>query len=241
MWQNKIMNKYRIVVLTGAGMSAESGIKTFRDADGLWENHDIMEVASPEGWRKNKELVLKFYNDRRRQLFDVEPNAGHLALVELEDKFDVYIITQNIDDLHERAGSKKIMHLHGELRKSRSTFNPSHVYDCLNDINLGDKCEKGGQLRPHIVWFGEEVPLISDAVEIISKSDIVLVIGSSMQVYPAAGLVSIAPKNIPVYYIDPRPQLNHELKSRKNLKIIAKTATIGVREVIDEILLNFTT
>ena len=232
------MKIHKIVVLSGAGMSAESGIKTFRDADGLWENHDIMEVASPEGWRKNKELVLKFYNDRRRQLFDVQPNAGHLALVELEKNFDLHIITQNIDDLHERAGSKNILHLHGELRKSRSTLDSSLIYDCLDDINLGNKCSKGSQLRPHIVWFGENVPLIYDAVEIISQADVVIVIGSSMQVYPAAGLVDAAPKNIPIYYIDPRPQLNHELKLRENLNVIAKPATIGVRDVVDEIMLN---
>ena len=226
----------KIVVLTGAGMSAESGIKTFRDADGLWENHDIMEVASPEGWMKDKVLVLKFYNDRRRQLFDVQPNAGHIALTELEKKFDVHIITQNIDDLHERAGSKNIIHLHGELRKSRSTIDTHLIYECLGDINLGDKCERGSQLRPHIVWFGENVPLIYDAAEIISKADMVIVIGSSMQVYPAAGLVDAAPKDIPVYYIDPKPQINHELKLRKNLKVIAKPATIGVKEVVDELL-----
>ena len=232
------MKIHKIVVLSGAGMSAESGIKTFRDADGLWENHDIMEVASPEGWRKNKELVLKFYNDRRRQLFDVQPNAGHLALVELEKNFDLHIITQNIDDLHARAGSKNILHLHGELRKSRSTLDASLIYDCLDDINLGNKCSKGSQLRPHIVWFGENVPLIYDAVEIISQADVVIVIGSSMQVYPAAGLVDAAPKNIPIYYIDPRPQLNHELKLRKNLIVIAKPATIGVREVVEKLMAN---
>ncbi len=232
------MKIHKIVVLSGAGMSAESGIKTFRDADGLWENHDIMEVASPEGWRKNKELVLKFYNDRRRQLFDVQPNAGHLALVELEKNFDLHIITQNIDDLHARAGSKNILHLHGELRKSRSTLDASLIYDCLDDINLGNKCAKGSQLRPHIVWFGENVPLIYYAVKIISQADVVIVIGSSMQVYPAAGLVDAAPKNIPIYYIDPRPQLNHELKLRKNLIVIAKPATIGVREVVEKLMAN---
>ncbi len=230
------MKQNLIAILTGAGMSAESGIETFRDADGLWENHDIADVASPDGWKKNKALVLKFYNDRRRQLFDVVPNAGHLALTELENKFDVHIITQNIDDLHERAGSKNIIHLHGELRKSRSTLDDTLIYDCLEDINPGDKCLKGSQLRPHIVWFGENVPLIYDAVEIISKADVVIVIGSSMQVYPAAGLVDAAPKNTPVYYIDSKPQLNYELKSRKNLRVIAKPATIGVREIVDEIL-----
>ena len=230
------MKQNLIVVLTGAGISAESGIKTFRDADGLWENHDIMEVASPTGWLKNTNLVLKFYNDRRRQLFEVAPNAGHIALTELEKNFEVHIITQNIDDLHERAGSKNIIHLHGELRKSRSTIDDTLIYECLHDINFGDKCAKGSQLRPHIVWFGENVPLIYDAVELISKADIVIVIGSSMQVYPAAGLVEAAPKNIPVYYIDPKPQLNYELKSRKKLHVIAKPATIGVPEVVDEIL-----
>ncbi len=226
-----------IVVMTGAGISAESGIKTFRDADGLWEGHDVMEVASPQGWARNRELVLKFYNNRRRQLFEVKPNDAHFAIADLEKKFKVTVITQNVDDLHERAGSTNIIHLHGELRKSRSTMDSALVYDCDTDINLGDKCEKGAQLRPHIVWFGEDVPLLQKAAEITSRADLVLVVGSSMQVYPAAGLVAYAPNYAPVYYIDKKPAVNYELKQRKNLRIIADAATVGVRKIVDELLI----
>ncbi len=225
-----------IVVLTGAGISAESGIKTFRDADGLWENHDIQEVATPEGFRKNPALVLKFYNDRRRQLFDVEPNAGHTALVELEKEYKVTVITQNVDDLHERAGSTKVIHLHGELRKSRSSVNPALIYECLEDINIGDKAGDGSQLRPHIVWFGEDVPMIQYAAQAVSEAKIVIVVGSSMQVYPAAGLVSFAHGKADIYYVDPQPALNYELNQRKNLTVIAEPATIGVRKVVDKLL-----
>ena len=225
-----------IVVMTGAGISAESGIKTFRDADGLWEGHDVMEVASPQGWYKNKELVLKFYNDRRRQLFDVQPNDAHKAIADLEKKYKVTVITQNVDDLHERAGSTDIIHIHGELRKSRSTLDPRLVYDCDGDINIGDKCEKGAQLRPHIVWFGEDVPLLQLAAQITTQADFVMVVGSSMQVYPAAGLVAYAPMYAQVIYIDKKPAINHELKQRRNLRIIADAATIGVRQVVDELL-----
>ncbi len=226
----------KLVVLTGAGISAESGIKTFRDADGLWENHDIQEVATPEGFRKNPALVLKFYNDRRRQLFDVEPNAGHIALVELEKQYKVTVITQNVDDLHERAGSTHVIHLHGELRKSRSSANPDFIYDCQVDINLGDEAEDGSQLRPHIVWFGEAVPMIQDAAEAVSEAKIVIVVGSSMQVYPAAGLVSFAHGKADIFYVDPQPALNYELNQRKNLTVIAEPATTGVRKVVDKLL-----
>ncbi|MEK7255713.1 MAG: Sir2 family NAD-dependent protein deacetylase, partial [Bacteroidota bacterium] len=184
----------KLVVLTGAGVSAESGISTFRDANGLWENHDIMEVASPQGWRKNKELVLEFYNQRRRQLQLVEPNAAHLALVDLEAKFTTCVVTQNVDDLHERAGSKLVLHLHGELLKARSTHDPELIYDWKGDISLTDKCERGSQLRPHIVWFGEEVPMLPLAADLVSQAEVVLIVGTSMQVYPAAGLVSYAPR-----------------------------------------------
>ncbi|MBL7818665.1 MAG: NAD-dependent deacylase [Saprospiraceae bacterium] len=225
-----------IVILTGAGISAESGIKTFRDADGLWEGHDVYEVATPEGFRKNPALVLKFYNDRRRQLYEVKPNAGHTALVELEEKYKVTIITQNVDDLHERAGSSKIIHLHGELRKSRSSLNPNMIFDCLGDINLGDKAPDGSQLRPHIVWFGEDVPMIGVAAHAVAAADIVIVIGSSMQVYPAAGLVGYARRDAEIFYVDPKPALNYELKQRKNLTIIAEPATTGVRKVVDVLL-----
>ncbi len=228
--------KKRIVVLTGAGMSAESGISTFRDANGLWENHDIMEVATPEGFRKNPSLVLEFYNQRRRQLLEVKPNAGHLALVDLEAAFEVNIVTQNVDDLHERAGSNNVLHLHGELRKARSTTHPNLVYARDNDIKLGDTCEKGGQLRPHIVWFGEMVPMLEPAAELVSIADFVVIIGTSMQVYPAAGLVGYALPGAPIYYIDPNPAINYELSKMKNLKVLPEMATTGVRKVVDDLL-----
>jgi NAD-dependent deacetylase len=226
----------KIVILTGAGISAESGIKTFRDADGLWEGYNVYEVATPEGYQKNPALVLQFYNDRRRQLLDVKPNAGHTALVELEKQYKVTIITQNVDDLHERAGSAHIIHLHGELRKSRSSVNPDLISDCLGDINLGDKAADGSQLRPHIVWFGESVPMIEYAAAAVSEAKIIIVIGSSMQVYPAAGLVGYAHSRADIYYVDPKPALNHELKQRKNLTVIAEPATTGVRKVVDKLL-----
>lgn len=225
-----------IVVLSGAGMSAESGISTFRDSNGLWENHDIMDVATPEGWMRNPSLVLDFYNQRRRQLFEVGPNAGHLALVELEARHKVHVVTQNVDDLHERAGSSNIIHLHGELRKSRSTAHPHLVYPCDGDIRIGDSCEKGSQLRPHIVWFGEDVPLLNTAARLVAAADVVLIIGTSMQVYPAAGLVGYSRAHIPIYYIDPKPSLNHELMYMDNLHIIAESAGSGVRKVVDKLL-----
>lgn len=225
-----------IVIMTGAGISAESGIKTFRDADGLWEGHDVMAVASPEGWSKNKELVLKFYNDRRRQLKEVEPNDAHRAIAELESKYKVTVITQNVDDLHERAGSTDIIHLHGELTKMRSTVDYSLVFDCEGDINLGDKCPRNSQLRPHIVWFGEAVPMLSKAAEATETADLIMVIGSSMQVYPAAGLVAYARPHTQVYYIDKNPSLNYELKTRKNLHVIAAAATVGVRSIVNQLM-----
>ncbi|MFT5833219.1 MAG: NAD-dependent deacetylase [Cognaticolwellia sp.] len=224
-------NKPKIVILTGAGMSAESGISTFRDSDGLWENHDIMEVASPEGFAKNPELVLHFYNERRKQLFDVEPNLGHKMLVELEAKYDVVVITQNVDDLHERAGTKRIVHLHGELRKARSIGDESLIYKREGDINIGDTCKKGHQLRPHIVWFGEAVPMLEIALQLVAIADYIIVIGTSMQVYPAAGLVYQAPKKAPVFFIDPDPQVNKQ--DFYDLTIIAEPATIGVKKVVD--------
>ncbi len=217
-------------------MSAESGIKTFRDAGGLWEGHDVMSVASPEGWYKNQELVLDFYNQRRRQLLEVQPNAAHHAIVELEQYYDVHIITQNIDDLHERAGSSKVIHLHGELRKARSTGYPHLVYDWDNDITLDDKCEKGAQLRPHIVWFGEAVPMLEKAAEITMEAETVIIIGTSMQVYPAASLVGFAPHHAPIYYVDPKPATSYELENRRQLNIIAEVASKGVRKVVDGLL-----
>lgn len=217
-----------IVVLTGAGMSAESGIKTFRDADGLWEGHDVMEVATPEGFAHNPELVLDFYNQRRRQLFAVEPNQAHYDLAKLESDFKISIITQNVDDLHERAGSTNVIHLHGELLKARSTFDDTDIMDWKTDIQLGDTCKKGHQLRPHIVWFGEEVPMIEKAVEICETADILIIIGTSMQVYPAAGLMHYVPQNTPTYFIDPKPNI----ESKKHLTVIAETATVGMGKVI---------
>lgn len=196
----------KLVVLTGAGISAESGIQTFRDTGGLWEGYDVMEVASPEGWEKNQTLVLDFYNQRRRNVLDAEPNDAHQLLASLEKQFDVQIITQNIDDLHERAGSSNIIHLHGEIRKSRSSIDDSLVFDMETDeIKLGELCPLGSQLRPHIVWFGEAVPLIETAAAHVMDADILLVIGTSMEVYPAAGLTQLAPVNTPVYLIDPNP------------------------------------
>lgn len=222
--------------MTGAGVSAESGIKTFRDAGGLWEGHDVMQVASPEGWRKNQALVLDFYNQRRRQLKEVEPNASHKALVELEAKYNVHIVTQNVDDLHERAGSSQIVHLHGELKKVRSTKDPSLIYHCEEDINIGDTCKLGSQLRPHIVWFGEMVPMLETAAYLTNAADICIIIGTSMQVYPAAGLIDYAPPHAEVYYVDPKPSINFELAKSKNLKVVAEKATTGVRKVVDWLL-----
>lgn len=216
----------KIVVLTGAGMSADSGIKTFRDADGLWEGHDVMEVASPYGFARNPAVVLDFYNQRRRQLLEVAPNPGHKFLVELEKHFNVTIITQNIDDLHERAGSSRVLHLHGELFKVRSTGDTTMVLEWKKDLNLGDRCPKGYQLRPHIVWFGEEVPLLSEASRITETADILIIIGTSMQVYPAAGLLNYARPGIPKYFIDPKPNIN--ASDFVNLKIIQNTAAKGV-------------
>ncbi len=217
-------------------MSAESGISTFRDSNGLWENHDIMEVASPEGWERNPTLVLEFYNARRRRLLEVSPNAGHLALVELEKHFDVDIITQNVDDLHERAGSSKVVHLHGELLKSQSTAHPHLIYPCDVDLYLGDHCEKGSQLRPHIVWFGEEVPKLDQAADLVDEADIVLIVGTSMQVYPAAGLVGYAVPGIPIYYVDPKPAISHEFRRMINLRVFSENATTGIEKVMHELL-----
>ena len=218
--------KKKLVVLTGAGISAESGIKTFRDADGLWEGHDVMEVASPEGWHKNKELVLDFYNQRRRQLHQVKPNLGHFTLAKLEKDFDVHIITQNVDNLHEQAGSSNVLHLHGELFKVRSTKNHNYILDWKTDLNLGDVDTNGNQLRPHIVWFGEAVPALDEAIEITQTADFLAVIGTSLQVYPAAGLLHYAKPNIPVFYIDPNPATIYDLQNP--LEIIPMNATDGV-------------
>ncbi|PKA96675.1 NAD-dependent deacetylase [Flavobacteriaceae bacterium MAR_2009_75] len=226
--------KKKITVLTGAGVSAESGINTFRDADGFWEGHDVMEVASPQGFHKNPELVLNFYNERRRQLPQVQPNKAHIALADLENGFDVTIITQNVDDLHERGGSSNVVHLHGELLKVRSTGDESCVLDWADDLILGNLCSKGHQLRPHIVWFGEEVPMLEKAVHITAASDILIIIGTSMQVYPAAGLVDYAKPGTPIYFIDPKPSVSKN--DFDNLKIIPKKAAEGVPELVHELL-----
>ncbi len=218
--------KKKLVVLTGAGISAESGIKTFRDSDGLWEGHNVMDVATPEGWHKNPNLVLDFYNQRRRQLHEVNPNLGHYTLVELENDFDVTIITQNVDDLHERAGSSHVVHLHGELLKVRSTKNENHILDWKTDLFLGDFDSDGNQLRPHIVWFGEEVPALDEAISITQTADYFTVIGTSLQVYPAAGLISYTPKTTPVFYIDPKPATIPNLYNP--LETIPMNATEGI-------------
>lgn len=216
-----------LVVLTGAGMSAESGIKTFRDADGLWEGHDVMQVASPEGFKKNPELVLDFYNQRRRQLLTVKPNSAHIDLAELEKTFKVTIITQNVDDLHERAGSSEVIHLHGELLKARNIINDHNCFIHNQDILLGDTCKDGHQLRPHIVWFGEAVPMMEKAIEVCQTADALLIIGTSMQVYPAAGLMHYIPENTPVIVVDPKPTLSHS----HLITVISATATKGLKKV----------
>ena len=226
----------KIVVLSGAGISAESGISTFRDADGLWEGHDVMAVASPQGWENDQTLVLDFYNQRRRQLKEVHPNAAHQAIAKLEEKFNVVVVTQNVDDLHERGGSKKIIHLHGELNKVRSTGNPKHVTMWTEDLHLGDLCPNGYQLRPHIVWFGEMVPLVEPAIDECASADIIMIVGTSMQVYPAAGLVQYANPSCQVYYIDPKPNISYELKRRPNLHIVAEPATKGVVGLVEQLL-----
>ena len=217
----------KLVVLTGAGISAESGIKTFRDADGLWEGHDVMEVASYDGWLKIKALVLDFYNQRRRQLHKVKPNRGHIVLAELEKDFDVHIITQNVDNLHEQAGSSKVLHLHGELLKVCSDCNPPfQILSWQHDLVIGDVDDKGHQLRPHIVWFGEMVPALEEAITITEQADYVVVIGTSLQVYPAASLMHYAQPHVPVFYIDPRPTLINNLQN--SLEVIPMNATEGV-------------
>jgi NAD-dependent deacetylase len=213
-----------VVVLTGAGVSAESGVKTFRDNDGLWEGNDVMEVATKEGFNKNPELVMEFYNQRRKQLQKVIPNAAHFALAALENKYNVSIITQNVDDLHERAGSNSILHLHGELLKVRSIHDENNIMPWKGDLNVGDLCEKGYQLRPHIVWFGEDVPMIPKAISVCEKADVLVIVGTSMQVYPAASLLNYIPVNTSVFYIDPNPAtINYP-----NLTVITEPATIGV-------------
>ncbi|WP_158729869.1 MULTISPECIES: NAD-dependent deacylase [unclassified Flavobacterium] len=226
--------KKKLVVLTGAGISAESGIKTFRDSDGLWEGHNVQDVATPEGWHKNPALVLDFYNQRRRQLKEVTPNAAHYILAELESEFNVHIITQNVDDLHERAGSTQVLHLHGELLKVRSTRNPDYILNWTEDLNFGDFDENQNQLRPHIVWFGEEVPALEEAVSITETADYFAVIGTSLQVYPAAGLIDFTKVTTPLFYIDPKPIKIPNL--RNQLQVIPEVASKGVEIMRNKLL-----
>lgn len=217
----------KIVVLTGAGMSAESGISTFRDSNGLWENHDIMEVASPEGWKNNPKLVLDFYNKRRAQLKEVKPNEGHFILAELEQNFNIQIITQNVDNLHERAGSSNILHLHGELVKVRGEYSENESIFWEMDIHIGDVNENGEQLRPDIVWFGEQVPAIDEAIPHMETADVVIIIGTSLQVYPAAGLMHYAKSHVSVYYIDPKPATIYDLANP--LEVLPMSASEGMK------------
>lgn len=224
----------RIVVLSGAGISAESGIQTFRDGDGLWNKYHFQDLASPDAWDRDPKLVTDFYNWRRKIVFEAEPNKGHKALVKLEAKYDVQIITQNVDDMHERAGSTNVLHIHGEIRKARSTVDPNLVYDLKHwEINIGDTCEKDSQLRPHIVWFGEAVPMIEPAAQIASSADLFLVVGTSMVVYPAASLIVYAPVGILKYYVDPKA---FQVSGVSNLEIIKKNAGDGLPELTDKLL-----
>lgn len=224
----------KLVVLSGAGVSAESGISTFRDNGGLWDNYRIEDVATPEAWRKNQELVLDFYNQRRKQAASVKPNAAHLALAELENLYDVHIITQNVDNLHELAGSTKVIHLHGELFKSRSTKNPELVYEMTGwELKQGDLCELGSQLRPNIVWFGEEVPMMEKAVGIAEDADIFVVIGTSLAVYPAAGLVNYVGYAKPIFIIDPAQP---DIRLKQNMTFIQEKATVGMEILKDKLM-----
>jgi NAD-dependent deacetylase len=224
----------KIVVLSGAGISAESGIKTFRDDDGLWQNHRFEELATPEAWASNPQLVLDFYNARRKQLLECEPNEAHKSLVKLESQYEVQIITQNVDDLHERAGSKNVLHLHGELRKVRSTKFPELIYDLDGwELKLGDRCEKGAQLRPHIVWFGEMVKNIEPAIQMVQNADHLLVIGTSLVVYPAAGLINYAPDFCPITLIDPKTSTDYQTRK---IRLIKEKASTGVPKFVNELL-----
>ncbi|MEX2596681.1 MAG: NAD-dependent deacylase [Salibacteraceae bacterium] len=222
-----------VVVFSGAGMSAESGIKTFRDSGGLWESYDVYKVATPEAWLENPKLVLEFYNMRRKQVLEAQPNAAHHAIAELEKSYNVHVITQNIDDLHERAGNSKVLHLHGEILKARSISNPDVLIDVKHDLKLGDCDESGSQLRPHVVWFGESVTEMGSAIKLISKADIVLIVGTSLNVYPAAGLISAAKPDVLCYLIDPA-EVN--MPNLKNLEVIKSGATEGVTKVVDHLL-----
>jgi NAD-dependent deacetylase len=227
----------KLVVLSGAGISAESGLKTFRDSGGLWEGHDVNEVATPEGWYKNQALVLEFYNQRRKNALTAQPNQGHVIIAQLEQYFATTVITQNVDNLHEKAGSSNVIHLHGELFKSRSTIDSGLVYDIKGwELKLGDRCEKGSQLRPHIVWFGEAVPMMDLAVEVTIHADIFIVIGTSLQVYPAAGLLEYVPHNTPKFIID--PNMPH-VSPRPNLFLFEEKGSVGMSNVRDKLLREY--
>jgi NAD-dependent deacetylase len=231
------MGMKKLVILSGAGMSSESGIRTFRDSGGLWEEYEVTEVATPMAWWKDKELVLRFYNERRKQLAGAKPNAGHVGLAELEKHFEVKIITQNVDDLHERAGSTSVLHLHGELTKARSTSDPSLVYEIgYKEINPGDKCEKESQLRPHIVWFGEAVPMLDEAVRITAGADIFVVVGSSLNVYPAAGLIGYAPDEASLWLIDPNDVF---IPVDRKVEVIKEKASEGVAILTRRLLAGY--
>ena len=230
--------RLKLVVLSGAGISAESGLKTFRDSNGLWENHRIEDVATPEGWAKDPDLVLDFYNQRRKQALGAKPNAGHVALKSLENSYEVTIITQNVDNLHEKAGSSNVIHLHGELFKSRSTRDEKLVYDIDGwELKRNDRCEKGSQLRPHIVWFGEAVPMMETAVELTHAADILIIVGTSMVVYPAAGLIDYARPGVPIYVVDPNVP---DIRPRKNLTFIPEPATTGLLRLAEQLIVNAT-
>lgn len=224
-------------MLSGAGISAESGLKTFRDHDGLWEGYRVEDVATPEAWQRNPKLVLDFYNERRKAGIDAKPNEGHKVLADLQKHFDVQIITQNVDNLHEQAGSKKVLHLHGEMFKSRSTRNPDLVYDMAGwELNIGDRCELGSQLRPHIVWFGEAVPMIEPAVELSAEADIFVVVGTSLAVYPAASLVYYVAPKVPVFVVDPKIP---DVQTRPNWEFIVEKATIGLEILKQKLLAEY--
>lgn len=228
---NSNKNTTNIVFFTGSGISAESGIKTFRDGDGLWENHDVYEVATPEAFARNPKLVLDFYNARRRQMYEVEPNDAHRFIAQMERNYSVQVITQNEDNLHERAGSTRVLHLHGELDKSRSSIDPAMIVSLRGkDIQIGDKAEDGTQLRPNVVWFGEAVPAIEQAIPIIGKADVLVVIGTSLQVYPAAGLVDYAPDTCKIICIDPSPDVKHNLSN--GVHFIPEKAVLGIKELL---------
>ena len=227
--------KLKLVVLTGAGISAESGLNTFRDSDGLWEGYDVYDVATPEAWQRNPSLVQDFYNMRRKSVLEAKPNSAHYALKKLEEKYDVTIITQNVDDLHERAGSSNVIHLHGIITKSQSSIKPDLIYNIDGwQLSMGEKCELGSQLRPHVVWFGEAVPMIEKAAEIASGADIFLIVGTSLAVYPAAGLIEFVPCSAEKIIVDPNtPQVK-----AADIKIVRKKAGEGVPEIVEDLLIR---